>query len=282
MILRAYGAAVALPENTLGAFLRSRRERLDPFDVGLPARARRRTPGLRREEVASRAKLSVEWYTRLEQGRGGTPSVQVLDSVADALLLGRAEREHLFLLAHGHRPEAACLDTDRIDPRFWRALDGFAHGPAYIKTAAWDVVAWNRAARLILSDYEAMAPEDRNILKILFLDPVTRGRLPEWEREAGQAVSTFRHELTRWGATERAEQIIEEVRARSADFVRMWEAHDVGMLGEGVKRLAHPIAGDLAIWYSSYAIDDEPGLGMVLYTPDTDDDARRMRQLLEG
>jgi transcriptional regulator with XRE-family HTH domain len=273
---------VALPENTLGAFLRSRRERLDPSEVGLPQRARRRTPGLRREEVARRAKLSVEWYTRLEQGRGGAPSAQVLDSVAGALLLDRFEREHLFLLAHGVRFEAAAIDADRIDPRFRRALDGFAHGPAYIKTAAWNVIAWNRAARLVLSDYEAMAPEDRNILKILFLDPAKRVRLPEWELEAGRAVSTFRRELTRWDATEGAEALIEELRARSPDFCRMWAAHDVGMLGEGVKRLAHPIAGDLAMWYSSYAVDGEPGLGLVLYTPDTDDDARRMRQLLDG
>ena len=125
-----------------------------------------------------------------------------------------------------------------------------------------------------------MAPENR--LQNPVLDPVTRERLPEWEREAGLAVSTFRRELTRWGDTEGAEQIIEEIRAHSADFARMWEAHDVGTLGEGVKRLTHPTAGDLAIWYSSYAIDDEPGLGLVLYTPDTADDARRMRQLLEG
>ncbi|MEV7629815.1 helix-turn-helix transcriptional regulator [Actinoplanes sp. NPDC089786] len=270
-----------MPENTLGAFLRSRRERLDPADVGLPALIRRRTPGLRREEVAHRAKLSVEWYTRLEQGRGGPPSAQVLDSVAGALLLSRTEREHLFLLAHGQRPEAPHIDADRIDPRFRRALDGFAPGPAYIKTAAWDVIAWNRAARLILSDYEARAPEDRNILKILFLEPATRGQLAEWELEAGRIVSTFRRELTRWGATERAEKLVEQLRVRSSDFARMWGAHDVGTLGEGVKHLAHPIAGDLAMWYSSYVIDDEPGLGLVLYTPETDDDARRMQRLLD-
>ncbi len=271
---------MALPGNTLGAFLRSRRERLDPADVGLPAFTRRRTPGLRREEVARRAKLSVEWYTRLEQGRGGTPSAQVLDSVAGALLLSRIEREHLFRLAHGLRPEAPHLHTGGLDPRFRRALDGFVHRPAYIKTISWDVIAWNRAAQVILSDYEAMAPEDRNILEILFLDPVTRGRLPDWELEARRAVSTFRRELTRWGAPERAEKLVEKVRARSCDFARMWDAHDIGTLGEGVKRLAHPTAGDLALWYSSYALDDEPGLGLVLYTPDTDDDARRMRELL--
>jgi transcriptional regulator with XRE-family HTH domain len=271
-----------LPENSLGAFLRSRRQRLDPAEVGLSDSARRRTPGLRREEVARRADLSVEWYTRLEQGRGGTPSMQVLGSVADALLLSRAEREHMFRLTQGQQPEAPHTDANGIDPRFRRVLDGFPYGPAYIKTAAGDVVAWNRAARLVLCDYETLPPEDRNVLKILFLDPATRTSLPYWEHEAGLAVSTFRHELTRWGATDQAKSLVEELQARSVDFACMWEAHDVGMLGEGVKHLAHPVAGDLTMWYSSFAIDDEPGLGLVLYTPDTDVGMSRIRRLLDG
>jgi transcriptional regulator with XRE-family HTH domain len=269
------------PENSLGAFLRSRRQRLDPAEVGLPTSSRRRTPGLRREEVAQRADLSVEWYTRLEQGRGGAPSVQVLASVADALLLSRAEREHVFLLAHGQRPEAPHADAAGLDPRFRRVLDGFPYGPAYIKTAAWDIVAWNRAARLVLSDYECMPAGDRNVLKIVFLDPASRTLLTHWEHHARLVVSTFRHELTRWGVTAQAASLVEELQARSADFTRMWAAHDVGMLGEGVKHLSHPVAGDLAMWYSSFAIDDEPGLGLVLYTPDTEADLSRVRRLLD-
>ncbi|WP_250002147.1 helix-turn-helix transcriptional regulator [Actinoplanes sp. M2I2] len=271
-----------LPGNSLGAFLRSRRERLDTAGLDLPGSARRRTPGLRREEVAQRAGLSVEWYTRLEQGRGGAPSAQVIDSVADALLLSPAEREHVFLLAHGRRPAAPATAEPGLDPRFSRVLSGFPYGPAYIKTPAWDIIAWNRAAQLVLSDYATLPPGERNVLRLLFFDTAARTLLTRWEDEAGLAVSTFRRELTRWGATEQATRLVEELRNRSADFARMWEAHDVGTLGEGVKHLAHPVAGHLALWYSSFAIDDEPGLGLVLYTPDTDADLSRIRRLLDG
>ena len=272
---------VVRADDSLGSFLRSRRERLDPAEVGLPPGSRRRTPGLRREEVARRAKLSVEWYTRLEQDRGGTPSVQVLDNVADALLLTRAEREHLQLLIRGQRPEAAHADAAGLDPRFRRVLDGYPYGPAYIKTASWDVVAWNRAARLVLSDYESMPPADRNILRILFLDPTVRAIVTNWEDEASRAVATFRLELTRWGAVDQARSLVDELCERSVDFARRWQAHDVATLGEGVKQMKHPVAGDLALWYSSFAIDDKPGLGLVLYTPDTDDDMNRLRRFLD-
>lgn len=268
-------------ENSLGAFLRSRRERLDPVVLGLPTPVRRRTPGLRREEVAQRAGVSVEWYTRLEQGRGGSPSAQVLDSVAEALLLSRDEREHVHLLAHGRQLEVPPADAATIDPRFRRVLDGFPDSPAYIKTAAWDIVAWNRAARLVLSDYEVMAPQDRNVLKILFFDEAHRTLLKDWEHEAAVAVSTFRLELSRWGAGEQAQSLVAELRSRSADFARMWGTHDVGTLGERVKHINHADAGELALWYSSFAIDDEPGLGLVIYTPDSDQDSARIGKLLE-
>jgi len=270
----------ASPGNALGAFLRSRRERLDPADVGVSSGQRRRTPGLRREEVAHRADVSVEWYTRLEQGRGGMPSAPVLQNVAAALLLTRVEREHMFLLAYGRRSEVPRNPAAGIGPRFRGVLDGFPYNPAYIKTAAWDVVAWNRAARLILTDYERLGVGDRNVLRLLFLDPRARELLREWEREARLAVSTFRLELTRWGSTDEATSLIADLRANSPDFADMWDAHDVGTLGEGVKHLTHPVAGDLAMWYSSYSIDDEPGLGLVLYTPDSETDTGRIRQLL--
>lgn len=123
----------ASPGNALGAFLRSRRERLDPADVGVSSGQRRRTPGLRREEVAHRADVSVEWYTRLEQGRGGMPSAPVLQNVAAALLLTRVEREHMFLLAYGRRSEVPRNPAAGIGPRFRGVLDGFPYNPAYIK-----------------------------------------------------------------------------------------------------------------------------------------------------
>ncbi|MGW7353576.1 helix-turn-helix transcriptional regulator [Streptomyces sp. NPDC054784] len=290
------GCQVAVVERAgLGGFLRARRERVDPRAVGVVSSSRRRTPGLRREDVARRADVSVEWYTRLEQGRGGTPSAQVLRRVADALLLDPVEREHLFLLAHGqpYGPPGAA-PADGVSARLRGVLDAMPHSPAYVKTAAWDVVAWNRAARLVLSDYEAMDAEERNVLKILFLDPTSRTSLRDWEWEAGLAVSTFRRELTRWGtgadtgtgtgtgagAGDPAARLVRELRARSADFARLWDANGVGLLGEGVKHLTHPVAGELALWYSSFAVDDAPGLGMVVYTPDSARDARRVRDLL--
>ncbi len=165
--------------------------------------------------------------------------------------------------------------------RLARVLAGFPDSPAYIKTAAWDVAAWNEAARAVLTDYDALPPSERNVLKILFRDPAARTLLPDWEQEAALAVSTFRLEMARWGTTdEEARALVQELRSSDADFARMWTDHDVRTLGQGVKHLTHPVAGSLMLWYSSYAIDDSPGLGLVLYTPQGDDDTDRIRRLL--
>jgi len=253
---------------------------MDPAAFGLPGPARRRTPGLRREEVARRADVSVEWYTRLEQGRGGAPSAAVLNSVAHALELSSAEREHAFLLAHGRGPVRPSAPAAVIGPRLTRVLSGFVHGPAYIKNAAWDVLAWNAAASAVLTDYGALPPGERNVLKILFRDPSARSLLLDWDAEARLAVATFRLELARWGGTDEAQALVQEMRHGDADFARMWDAHAVSALGEGTKILRHPRAGDLSMSYSSFAVDDAPGLGLVLYTPQTDQDAQRVRRLL--
>src|SRR6185312_12757118 len=147
----------------LGAYLKDRRAKLDPTAFGLSL-ARRRTPGLRREEVAQRANVSATWYTWLEQGRGGAPSADVLNRIARALLLTDVEREHLFLLGLGRPPEARYTAREGVTPRLQRVLDSLELSPAIVKTATWDVVAWNRAATFLLTDYGALAPEQRNIL----------------------------------------------------------------------------------------------------------------------
>ena len=146
-------------ENLLGSFLRDRRARLDPAAFGFPAE-RRRTPGLRREEVAQRANISPTWYAWLEQGRGGAPSADVLDRIARALMLTDAEREHLFLLGLGRPPDARYRKNEGVTPRLQRVLDRLDPSPAVIRTATWDVVAWNRAASVMLMDYGALPPED--------------------------------------------------------------------------------------------------------------------------
>jgi transcriptional regulator with XRE-family HTH domain len=139
-------------DNPLGAYLKDRRTRLDPAELGLPM-ARRRTPGLRREEVAARANVSATWYTWLEQGRGGAPSAEVIDQIAQALMLTEVEREHLFLLALGRLPDVRYRACEAVTPLFQRMIDAMELSPVLVRTPTWDVVAWNRAAAAVLTDY---------------------------------------------------------------------------------------------------------------------------------
>src|SRR3984957_17523077 len=154
----------AANESLLGTYLKDRRAKLDPTAFGLPL-MRRRTPGLRREEVAQRANVSATWYTWLEQGRGGAPSAEVLGRIARALMLTDVEREHLFLLGLGRPPEARYHRNEGVTPRLQRVLDALDPSPALIRTATWDVVAWNRGATTVLTDYGALPPDQRNILR---------------------------------------------------------------------------------------------------------------------
>src|ERR1700726_2300525 len=155
--------------NDFGTYLKDRRAKLDPAALGFPVN-RRRTPGLRREEVAQRAHVSATWYTWLEQGRGGSPSAEVLDRIARALMLTNVEREHLFFIALGHPPEVRYQPEEGISPRIQRVLDALEFSPAFVKTVTWDLVAWNRAASALFA-YDALALEQRNILRRIFFDP---------------------------------------------------------------------------------------------------------------
>src|SRR3984893_12545468 len=180
----------AQTDNLLAVYCRDRRTRLDPAALGF-AVGRRRTPGLRREEVAQRANISPTWYTWLEQGRGGSPSADVLDRIARALMLTDLEREHLFLLGLGHPPEAHYKKDEGVTPRLQRVLDALDPSPALIRTATWDVVAWNRGATAMLGDYGALPPEHRNILRIIFLDPRARALQYDWESVARFVLGAF-------------------------------------------------------------------------------------------
>src|ERR1700761_7725149 len=165
--------------NPLGTYLKDRRTRLDPAALGFPG-GRRRTPGLRREEVAQRANISPTWYTWLEQGRGGAPSADVLDRIATGLMLTEPEREHLFMLGLGRPPEVRYKAVHGVTPRLQRLLDAFEVSPAIIKNATWDVIAWNRPAAALLMDYAKVPPKDRNILRLMFLDAGTRAAQENW------------------------------------------------------------------------------------------------------
>ena len=267
-------------ENLLGAYLKRRRTKLDPAAFGFPA-ARRRTPGLRREEVAQRANISPTWYTWLEQGRGGAPSSDVLDRIARALMLTDAEREHLFLLGLGRPPEVRYRKNAGVTPRLQRVLDALDFSPAIIRSATWDVVAWNRAATVMLTNYELLAPEQRNILRWIFLDPRARTAQYDWEAVARSVLGAFRLETARAGAAAEVEPLVDELLRSSAEFRAIWQDNDVrGTHGESVKHIRHPVLGRLAFEYSVFAADGRTDLSLVIYNPATPADAERIRSLL--
>ncbi len=267
-------------ENRLGGYLKDRRTKLDPASFGLSA-GRRRTPGLRREEVAQRANISPTWYTWLEQGRGGAPSAEVLDRISRALMLTDVEREHLFLVGLGRPPEARYNAAGGVTPRLQRVLDALDPCPAVVRTAIWDVVAWNRAATVIFGDYGAAPPEQRNILRYFFLDPRARASQYDWESVARFVLGAFRADAVRAGAAAEVEPLIDELRRLSPEFRSMWRDNDVrGHHGEAVKHIKHPTLGPLAIEYSAFAVDGRTDLTMVVYNPATPKDAERIKSLL--
>ncbi|RKH21154.1 XRE family transcriptional regulator [Corallococcus praedator] len=265
------------PASTLGGFLRDRRARLAP-EPGAPSR--RRTPGLRREEVATRAGVSVTWYTWLEQGRGGPPSDEVLERLARALELDAAGREVLYLLAQQRPPPLRAAPLPPVAPALQRVLDALPTSPAYVQTPAWDIVAWNAAATVVLSDYAAMPAHERNVIRRLFGPSAMRASLPDWEAHARFALATFRVDAARAGDCPEAAALAAELQETSAEFRRLWAENEMRSHGSGLKRIQHPLAGPLTLEYSAFAVDSGNGLRMVVFTPASPADARAIATLL--
>jgi transcriptional regulator with XRE-family HTH domain len=266
-------------DRRLGTYLKDRRGKLDPATFGFPSE-RRRTPGLRREEVAGRANISPTWYTWLEQGRGGAPSAEVLDRIARALMLTDAEREHLFLLGLGRPPDAHYRRDEGVTPRLQRVLDALEPTPALIRTATWDVVAWNRAATVMLFDYGSVPPRERNVLRFIFLDPRMREAHDNWEGVARFVVSAFRVDAARAGAAAEVEPLVDELCKLSPEFRAMWRENEVfSRQGEAVKHIRHPVLGPIAFEYSVFAVDGRPDLSLLIYNPASEADARKITSM---
>jgi transcriptional regulator with XRE-family HTH domain len=265
--------------NPLGSYLKDRRAKLDPAALGFSLK-RRRTPGLRREEVAQRANVSATWYTWLEQGRGGAPSADVLDRIARAMMLTDIEREHLFLLGLGRPPEARYREPEGITPRLQRVLDTLDHSPAFVRTATWDVIAWNQAAAVVLTDYGTLPEGKRNVLRLMFRNSHVRAVQPDWQSVARYVVASFRADVARAGAARNVQSLVDELCATSAEFAAMWRDNDVQKHGEGLKVLNHEVAGRLTLEFSGFAVDGRPDLNLVIYNPATPEDAEKIRGLL--
>ena len=267
--------------NPLGTYLKDRRARLDPQAFGYPL-TRRRTPGLRREEVAQRANVSATWYTWLEQGRGGAPSADVLDRIARAMMLTEVEREHLFLLGLGRLPEVLYRPVPGVAPRLQRVLDAMGQSPALMRSATWDVVAWNRAAEAVLLDYSTLPEGQRNLLRLAFCDPRIRAAQTDWPSAARFVVASFRADIARAGAMHAVAPLIEELLRISPEFAQIWAENDVrgSHYGEVVKTLRHPKAGMITLEYTAFGVEGRPDLDMVVYTPATPEDAARIDRLI--
>ena len=261
----------------LGDLLRSRRERLQPEDVGFAA-GRRRTPGLRREEVAMLAAISPTYYAFLEQGRKVRPSPQVLDALAHALRLGASERAHLHELVHGDStldvaaealsPEVAAL-VDRLDP-----------GPTYVTGRRFDVLAANRAARALWTDWDAKAPEERNILSWMLTDPAARSVLVDWEVEASAQLARFRASSDRHPDDPAFLELIDRLHDASPEFREWWPRHRIAPLTPGTKRLRHPVLGVLELRHLVLQVADDPEQKLVTFAA-SDADQARIAELLD-
>jgi hypothetical protein len=203
----------------------------------------------------------------------------VLDRIAVGLMLTAQEREHLFMLGLGRPPEIRYHPPTGISPRLQRLLDRLDASPALIKTPTWDIVAWNRAAALVLTDYGALPPHERNILRLVFKSPVLRGKAEDWLSFSRAVVAAFRADAARAGAGAQIGALVEELCAASPDFAALWQENEVNRHAEGVKRLKHPILGDFEMEYSSFAVDGRPDLSLVIYNPVDPAVAEKIRTL---
>jgi len=251
-------------QRELGDFLRARRSRLSPESCGLPRRRQRRTPGLRREEVAELAGIGVDWYIRLEQGRRVTPSVATLDALARALRLTELEHQHLRALAGGggHRP----FQPETAPPSLLRVLESLPQ-PAYVVGRRRDLVAWNAAANDLFS-FEDLAADERNILVAVLTNPRSRALFgPGWAAEAQRMVAQFRATHDLWAGDPAFTALLRRLRDGCPEFDGWWERHDVGRSAAGRKTLHHPARGVIAFDHTSFQANDDPGLKLVIYTP---------------
>ncbi|GAA3170687.1 helix-turn-helix transcriptional regulator [Nonomuraea salmonea] len=252
-----------MPEPTgraLGDFLRSRRERLTPEAVGLPPRQRRRAPGLRREDVAERAGIGIDWYVRLEQGRAVSPSPATIDALAGALCLDETEHAHLRTLAH--RPALPAFTRERAPEGSVRLLRGLGR-PAYLTGRRWDVLAANDAAEELFTGLDRLPPGDRNVLVYLLLTPMARDVFGAgWAAQARHATAQFRAAYDLWAPDAAFTALADRLRRGCPEFGRWWTRHDVARGGAGGKVL-HGRAFD----YATFQANEDPGLRLTVYTP---------------
>lgn len=254
----------------LSEFLRTRRARLKPEDVGLPDFGRhRRVPGLRREELAQLAGVSVAYYTRLEQGNGRNVSAEVLDAIARALRLTNAESSHLTHLAKPkqHKKKTS-TPTEHVRVPLRHLLDSIETIPAYVCGRRTDILVWNRMAAAVFGDWSELPPQERNWARLVFLRPEYRDLFVEWEQKAADIVSMLRMDAGFCPDDPRLSALVGELSVKSEEFRRLWATHDVKEKSYGVKRLHHPLVGDLTLHFEGFKLSDGSDQTLIAYHPE--------------
>lgn len=252
----------------LSEFLRSRRARLKPADVGIPDYGRRRrVPGLRREELAQVAGVSVSYYTHLEQGNGANVSVEVLDAIARALQLTETEHAHLTHLVRPTRQKAGKPPprTQRLRPAVQQLLDTMTDVPAYVNGFGMDILGWNRTAAALFGNWAELSPEERNWGRLIFLSPAMRDLFIDWEAKAGGVTGILRMHAGSHPEDPRLASLVGELSMRSEEFRRLWAAHEVHRKGHGVLRMNHPLVGELTLSYETFPLPDDSDQVFVTY-----------------
>lgn len=251
-------------------FLTTRRAKLTPERAGLPMYGRtRRVPGLRREEVALLAGISVEWYTRLERGNGRGVSEDVLDSVAAALQLDEAERAHLADLvrtANAERPARRASAPQRVRPSVARIVDAMGEMPAYVMNGRLDILYANRLAEALFSEVLRDPARPANFARFLFLDPRSKAFWPDWQKAANDTVAVLRSEAGRNPYDRGLSDLIGQLSTRSDEFRVHWAAHDVRFHRVATKQMRHPLVGDLTLAFEAMELPADPGLSVMTYS----------------
>jgi transcriptional regulator with XRE-family HTH domain len=264
----------------LADFLRKRRAHLKPEDVGLPTGGRRRTPGLRREEVAHLAGVGATWYTWLEQARDVRASLDVLEAISRALRLTPAERTHLVLLGRGEEPPP-CKSDERVSGTVRRLIENLGPNPAFVIGRRWDYLAWNSAACALLGDFGAVPKAARNHVWMHFMDPARREIFPDWAQSSRLLVAKFRADSARHIGDPQFEDLIGTLRKSSPEFCKAWKKHEVARTGAGRKTIRNPIVGTMVFEHAVFNPQEAPEQRMILYSPSQDDDTpQKLARLL--
>jgi transcriptional regulator with XRE-family HTH domain len=281
--VREIAASGQLRRDELAHFLRSRRTALQPEEVGLPGGGRRRTPGLRREEVAQLAGMGATWYTWLEQGRDVRASLDVLEALSRALRLNQAERTHLILLGRGEQAPPCKRPAEGVSPALRKLIKNLGPNPAYILGRRWDYLAWNDAAVALLGDFAAIPRAARNHAWQTFTDPARREMFTDWERSSRMLVAKFRADSARHIGDPEFESLIAALRSSSPEFSRAWERHEVSQSGEGRKQLRHPLAGLMSFSHAVFHPAEKLEQRLILYSPLPENEtAEKLARLMNG